>query len=230
MRKIGAQTVSFPTDRHWEAVDFSSPSNPLCLLSPHYLWNYQQARGEIPSKGIPAKVSTTQTLIRDRRSQQLLIDASLVPTLFWWLWCKFRLNIVHMLFLNVSRLVQIQIPPLTFITPPSHQNQNVSPSSCRGQWSVLPGQGTWGQGDATPRIKWRSLSTLNWLSGNQVQTRSKSCLSIEGVFTTLFSAQSPVRSPVGRPQKLSFIQSLLKQFGEFSFKTVWIVGEELKSG
>ena len=121
-----------------EAVDFSLPSNPLLLLFP-------------PNDTICGIINKQGVKFHERRNssqsvnnsdfdlrQALLINVSLVPTLFWWLWYKFRLNILHMLFLNVLRLSHIthMYHPDLIWSSTLH-----SLSLARGQWSLAPGSG-----------------------------------------------------------------------------------------
>lgn len=109
--KLARKLFLFQQTRHRETggrwLFFAQqPTPPPVPSTRHYLWNYQQARGEIPwAKEFQSKCQ--QLRLWSKTGASLLINVSLVPTLFWWLWYKFRLNILHMLFLDVSRLSHI---------------------------------------------------------------------------------------------------------------------------
>ena len=103
--KLARKLFLFQQTRHGETggrwLFFAQQPNPPPVSSTrHYLWNYQQARGVKFHERRNSSQSVNNSDFDLR--QALLINVSLVPTLFWWLWYKFRLNILHMLFLNVS--------------------------------------------------------------------------------------------------------------------------------
>ena len=220
-----------------EAVDFSLPSNPLLLLFPPN----DTICGIINKQGVKfhKRRNSSQSVNNsdfDLR-QALLINVSLVPTLFWWLWYKFRLNILHMLFLNVLRL-----SPITHMYNPDlilHFALSLTGPGSMVTCSWVRTRGV--DHDATP-AKWRSPLTpqhSNPIYCLEIKTRHAlragrmeqlfNWMSCNELFTTLFPAQGPVCSPVHWPQKLSFIQSLLKQFREFSFKNCLNCGRRVEA-